>query len=105
MVSLLRGLDTIARPDFATLQHIRSQPAPMYQATRHLWMCQAFKVRAGLTPTLAPALDLSNPKAPPDEIVQSYVPCDEIASCLGRRKLDAPSREFLQRFGLYQRKM
>src|SRR5215218_5339668 len=74
----------------------------MDQPAQHAGPGQPFQVRARLAPPLAEALDLSDPKALPDEVIQRHTPHDEVAPCLGGRQLDFLRRQLLQRFGLHQ---
>ena len=66
---LRQRLDAIADPDLAVREHVGPQPAPVHEAAQHPWLRYPFEVGARLAPPLAQALDLSDPKAPSDEIV------------------------------------
>jgi hypothetical protein len=78
-VILRQRLNAIADPDLAVREHVGPQSAPVHEAAQHSWPRQPFEVGARLAPTLAQALDPSDPKAPSDEVIERDVPHDEVA--------------------------
>src|ERR671910_3784484 len=99
---LRQCLDAVAGSDPTARKYVGSQPAPVYEAAQHPGPRQPFDVRTRLAPPLAEALNLSNPKAPSDEVIERDAPHDEVAPGLDRRQLDARGGQLLQRFGLNQ---
>src|SRR5215207_25293 len=101
-VSLRQCLDAVAGSDPTARKYVGPQPAPVHEAAQHPWLRQPSEVRTRLAPPLAEALNLSNPKAPSDEVIERDAPHDEVAPGLRRRQLDTLGGQLLQRLGLHQ---
>jgi hypothetical protein len=89
--------DGVAHRDPSVVEDVGVEPGPVDQLLDDPWPCQLLQVQARLAQLHPKALDLTDPKAPADQIVQSHAAHHHLPARRGAGEGDA-----LQHFRLDQ---